>query len=390
MKTIVNGLIYFVLIFHLNGQDRDSDTYTHFIETLFAPSDSILENQRGWSLIVLPEDAQDENPLIPFIEQAKEADQIFMGAFKLQNPQPDILDALKNAVERGVIVHLLAEDRLTNMEIKVDNFEKKKAEAQHAYESIGVPVHFIKNANYDQTHVKYILLESKDSTTSDQKVEALIGNTNFDKNFFGKTNQRPSRDFSVRIQDKEIIKELKEGFWKDIKGERFQPTCVHQLIWGPEYQREKLKGMICSAKDYIRIYQQDLTDQEIIEALINAINKQVHVEVIMSPHPFGFDKPDLNLPSQHTIAMAGGKIYLHNHNTIHAKCLIVDDVAYIGSTNFFTPAIGIEDHQEQKWIGNRNVGILIYNPELIKKLNQIFDQDIRLSKIVETSTVTVK
>ncbi|NGX48144.1 MAG: Cardiolipin synthase B, partial [Chlamydiae bacterium] len=259
-------------------------------------------------LILLPEARQEgidvkNDPFILFLDQAEK--EILMASYKLQEkklPQKDMLDALKKAVKRGVEVHVITENRLTDVEIVEDAKEVGKSASLNAYKDRGVKV-YSSSEKFNQSHTKYIVIDGK---------EAMLGTTNFDKELEGHTsNERPSRDFAVKIRNPEIISELTRAFWNDIKGIDFVGSQEH-LLWGPKNQREKLKEFIESAQDSIKIYQQDITDSELIEALVGAATNNIEVELIMSPHPFGFNNPDNNIENQKKLTEAGGKVYLTN------------------------------------------------------------------------------
>ena len=314
------------------------------------------------SLIVLPEARQKgidqkSDPFISFIDRAKK--EIVMASYKLQEkklPEAEMLHALKRASERGVKIHLIAENRLTKMEEVASSAPVKKGDSLKAYEQRGVNVYHV-SSMFDQSHTKFIVIDRK---------EALIGSTNFDKEPEGhKDNARPSRDFAIRTAHPEIIEELLKGFWSDAKGS----SIVHKsknLLWGPAGQRKKIEELIHHAENSIRIYQQDFTDLKVLEALLQAVKNGVHVELIMSPHPFGFNRPDNNTENQKRLEEVGGRVYLTNQVNVHAKVLIIDDrILYIGSTNFYQPSID----------KNRNVGLLTQDQKLIAEVLAVFKKD---------------
>lgn len=297
------------------------------------------------------------DPFISLIDRAQE--EILMASYKLQEkklPQKDLLNALERAVSRGVSVHLIAENRLADVEILEESKEVKKGDSLRAYQKQGVQVYSTKGS-YNQSHAKFIIADRK---------EAILGNTNFDKDPKGvRSHQAPSRDFAVLTKNAQLIEELVDGFWSDVKGVNF-PKRYENLIWGPEKQRDKFYTLIASAKASIRIYQQDITDKEIVQQLLNALKRNIEVELIMSPHPFGWNNPDHNVTNQQELIKAGAHVYLVASVSVHAKVFVIDDqTMYLGSTNFYQPAID----------QNRNVGLLTFNKELINQVLQIFERD---------------
>ncbi|NGX27251.1 MAG: Cardiolipin synthase B, partial [Chlamydiae bacterium] len=199
-------------------------TFIFFITAQCVANTSSVED-----LILLPEVRKDgidveRDPFLLFIDQAER--EILMASYKLQEkklPQKDMLNALERAVKRGVEVHVIAENRLTNMEIVEDAKEVGKSASLNAYKDRGVKV-YSSSEKFNQSHTKYIVIDGK---------EAMLGTTNFDKELEGHTsNERPSRDFAVKIRNPEIISELTQAFWNDIKGIDFVGKQEY-LLWGP-------------------------------------------------------------------------------------------------------------------------------------------------------------
>lgn len=313
------------------------------------------------SLIVLPdvrwEGIHSSDPFISLIDRAK--NEILMASYKLQEkklPQQDLLDALKRANDRGVTVHLISENRLSEVEVVEGSGGVEKGDSRRAYEERGVKI-YSNLGKFSQSHTKFIIVDGK---------EVMIGNTNFDKDPEGvRSLQPPSRDFSVLTKDPLVIEELTVAFWADARGEQFS-RCSETLLWGPEGQREKIYALLESAKHSIRIYQQDVTDEGVMERLVQAAKRGVEVELIMSPHTFGWNNPDNNTPNQDKLMKAGGHVFLTSSVSVHAKVFILDDeLMYLGSTNFYQPAID----------QNRNVGLMTRNSNLISQVLQVFAGD---------------
>lgn len=315
------------------------------------------------SLIILSEARQnginqEKDPFISLINESHT--EILMASYKLQEkklPQQDMLDALERAVKRGVKVHLIAENRLTEMEL-ISTDGVREGDSLKAYKDRGVQVYHIPKEVKSVS--KFIVVDGKD---------AIVGTTNFDKEPDGQhQSTHSSRDFAVKLINPEIVKELRENFWKDLKGIDFEEREVVNLLWGPKKLRENLNQLIESAENSIKIYQQDFTDTQIVEALCHAARRGVKVELVMSPHPFGFNKPDNNKETQQKLRDAGGAVFLNNTLHIHAKVMIVDDkLMYLGSLNFYKPAID----------SDRTLGLLIPDENLINSVLQVFEEDKR-------------
>ena len=126
---------------------------------------------------------------------------------------------------------------------------------------------------------------------------------------------------------------------------------------------------INNAQHSLWIYQQDITDKEIADAVVAAAQKKIDVRLIMPPYPFS-EKKDYNIPNQEIIRKAGGQIGLITHWVSHAKVILVDvntpnRKAYLGSANFYTPSL-------EK---NRELGIVVNEREALAKLASVFEED---------------
>jgi len=156
-----------------------------------------------------------------------------------------------------------------------------------------------------------------------------------------------------------MLEALKRATVRDVK--------IHLIAESsPDGKRNKICNLINKAKNSIKIYQQDITDHGIMERLLQSAKNGIKIELIMSPHPFGVNNPDNNIKNQKDLAAAGGSVYLINTVNVHAKVLIIDDqTMYLGSTNFYQPAID----------KNRTVGLVIQNNAIIAKILEVFESD---------------
>ena len=162
-----------------------------------------------------------------------------------------------------------------------------------------------------------------------------------------------------------------------------------KLTWGPGEHRIHFKELIKGAKESIEIYQQALQDEELSELLMDAVKRGVNVSILMSEFPFGPKHGNKSEKYQQLIVntksydgkkcaqvkltgelvkegdLAGKKLH------IHAKVMIVDGlnpkeaIMYLGSTNFYTPALDKD----------RNVGIITKDSRYIIPVQTQFKKD---------------
>lgn len=149
------------------------------------------------------------------------------------------------------------------------------------------------------------------------------------------------------------------------------------FVWGPVEHKQLLSQMIHKAKRHIHIYQQDLQDKHIQQALLKASQRGVKIKVIMSKTPFSRAKENPAIPflqTLHKISQGKARTYLTGCKNalqprhIHAKFLKADNIAYVGSANFFSEVL---DDKAR----HLNVGIITTDQKYIRPIMQRFKQD---------------
>lgn len=317
-----------------------------------------------------------------FIQAIDSANKLIqLGSYKLHaqlKPNDQLIQALAAAKKRGVDVTIIVEDHLTAEEQKqLTTPEIKEGDALKIYQDLGITVR-PGNSKFTATHEKILIADG---------AYALVGNTNFDKNFVESDPtdpnvQKVTRDFSLFLWDEPSLNELNKVFTADIEGKdielpkysiaNIKPNS-HRLAWGPDQHLPLLLEMIESAKESIYIYQQALQDASISKALQDAASRGVEIRLLMSKFPFGEKHGNKSAPEQEALKKAGGKVLLtgdvNGEKTklhIHAKVMIVDKkLMYLGSANFYTPAL----------TKDRQVGVITKNSQHINPVLERFLQD---------------
>ncbi|MEB3702198.1 Cls and PLDc_SF domain-containing protein [Candidatus Bealeia paramacronuclearis] len=321
---------------------------------------------------------------IPFITAIKMAKKtLALGSYKLHaeiKPNDELIEALKEAKARNVEVTIIVEDRLTPEEQKVpQKSEIKEGDSFKIYQDLGIKV-VHGNPKFNAVHEKILMGEGDGSY-------AIVGNTNFDKNFQvtdsdDKNVTKVTRDFALFLWDPKILHELDSVFQSDItqKGIVLKPYLIqeipeneYRLSWGPDQHYSQLLEMIKSAEKRIDIYQQALQDEEITHALAKASQRGVEIRLLMSKYPFGEKHGNKSEIGQEALKKAGGKVRLTGDTNkekvklhIHAKVMIVDGgLMYLGSANFHTESL-------EK---SRQVGVITRDPTHIKPVQERFLKD---------------
>lgn len=200
--------------------------------------------------------------------------------------------------------------------------------------------------NYSLNHTKMLIVDNM----------WVISTWNYSYSTF-KTN----REFFIFAEDERIIIKLLDIFNNDFLWNK-KIIELNELVLSPYSSRVKFTKLINSAKENIRIYSQNFSDEDILEKLIIADKKGVKVEIIfpdIKKIPSNID--EIELLNENWI-----DTYIVNNPYIHAKSIIVDNnYMYLWSINF-------SDYSIDK---NREVWLIIKNTNLIENIVKIFEKD---------------
>ena len=145
---------------------------------------------------------------------------------------------------------------------------------------------------------------------------------------------------------------------------------------GPESRRSEIKRgylkMISSAKKSIYIQTPYFVpDASIVESLKNAIFSGVDVRIMIPNQPDHMFVYWATLASVGDLLKNGAKIYIYEKGFLHAKNMCADgEVASVGSANFDMRSFNL----------SFEVNAFIYDGEEVKKLEEIFEQDMADSR----------
>jgi phosphatidylserine/phosphatidylglycerophosphate/cardiolipin synthase-like enzyme len=242
-----------------------------------------------------------------------------------------------------------------------------------AFEKTGVTI--IKDLkNYTNVHAKIFVSDTL----------AIVSTTNYDDPTHDYKNKE-WRDFAAIINDPKIIHELKHTLQQAFRGEEIHSIPYQVTEIKPEETRltwtdqalSHLLHMIQLATCEIIIYQQDLQDEHIVNALCEKAKQGVQIQILMSEHPFGEKNPNKNMNNLQKLArngthvrLTGGKVTkqgipLH----IHAKILLIDnEYMYLGSANFYPAILNPSDL-------NLNIGIITRSQKYIAPVAETFKAD---------------
>jgi len=279
------------------------------------------------SLIIQPGDSF--FPIVDAIDGARQT--IRLTIFRMDDPI--VRDALSRAVTRGVAVQALVAPASKGWTQRNKKLVEDLKKLGVAVRSPKAPKEHIKRYHY-----KVLMIDD---------VQSLILTFNPTQK-----NLHYARDFGIFVRDQKITTELNRLFDADWHEAPFKPNDL-PLVISPHNSREKLLELLGSAQRAVRILDAKVEDQQVIGLLMRKAAAGCDVKII-GREP-GLDQV---VPNFHVRKLARYKL--------HAKCAIVDSsLFYIGSQNL----------REVSLDARREVGIIIQDDPMARKIERIFDED---------------
>ena len=213
-----------------------------------------------------------------------------------------------------------------------------------------VPVHWTPSY-FALTHQKTLVVDGK---------TASIMTFNFTPKYYP-----TGRDFAVNDTDAKDVAAIEAAFDSDWNAHKTTAPAGDDLVWSPGSEPEML-SLIDSAKYSLQIYNEEMADTNVEKALENAARRGVNVQVVMT------DSSSWQTAFEQLTA-AGVKVHTYARSAstyIHAKMIIADGkTAFVGSENFSPTSLD----------KNRELGIVLNDPNIIASLGQTFASDYQSS-----------
>ena len=277
-------------------------------------------------------------PVISRIQNAKKSVDIVIYTLKDKTVEA----ALAQAEARGVAVRVILNGGYKGTEPP----SKKSTATFDRLEAAGVPVRWSHNY-FDLTHQKTLVVDG---------AEALILTGNLDKTYYKK-----DRDFWVGDADPKDVAAIEAVFVSDWNGEKKPAEDGTGLIWSPGSEGE-LVALIGSAKNSLLIYNEEMKDVAIEDALEKAARRGVQVQVVMSMDAGWLSAFTALTSAGVHIRTFGPKAAVY----IHAKMIVSDGkLAFLGSENFSDGSLK----------DNRELGLLFSKKSLVDMLKAQFQRD---------------
>lgn len=285
------------------------------------------------TLITEPDDGVDA--ILQAIASARSS--VDLVIYELEDPAVE--QALAGAQARGVTVRVMLDN--------LNNFGRHPN--QDAFD-------FLTKANVPvEWSPKYFALTHEKALVVDG-ARALIMTFNLVPKYYAS-----SRDFAIKDSDPADVSAIESAFDSDWNSKKQNAPSGDDLVWSPG-SADTLLSLIASATSTLDIYNEEMADPRVVQALEDAASRGVSVRVDMTYETSW--KAALS-----ALAKAGVSVRTYASTAkfyIHAKAIIADGrEAFVGSENF----------SEQSLDYNRELGILLVKSSILASLENTFNRD---------------
>ena len=289
--------------------------------------------------IIEPHDGN--RAVIDLIENARRSISVKMFTFT----SDDIAASLIQAQQRGVTVRVMLNPARSSGG-RVNDEMKLRLEAG------GIAVIW-SNEAFAVTHEKSMVVDSE---------KALIATFNFGPKYFTLT-----RDYGIVTSDPGVIVEVEQCFEADWDRRDFVPPLNSAMLWSNRSSRGLMCAFIDQAKHTLDIQHPKFVDAVILDRIIEAHERGVHVRVICGGK-HGISTWDIldTFASLRLMHRVGIKIRKQKHLRLHAKLILTDDQrALVGSINIDRSAFDLR----------RELGCFVGDRAAVEPLHRCFNDD---------------
>jgi len=174
---------------------------------------------------------------------------------------------------------------------------------------------------------------------------------------YTKLDIEQSRSFGIVTRDKKVVREAVQLFEADALRQNYTPTHP-RLVVSPENSRVRLTDFIKGARRELLIYDAQVSDNAIQKVIAEQAKAGVKIRILGCLEK---NNPDVKVRPMATMRL-------------HVRAIIRD-----GKTAF----IGSQSLRKLELDGRREVGIIIQNAGIVRKLQAVFESDWRKSKKAE-------
>jgi phosphatidylserine/phosphatidylglycerophosphate/cardiolipin synthase-like enzyme len=284
------------------------------------------ETQDEVKLIIQP--GEGVAPIVQAIQRAKKTVDIVIFRFD----RPEVERALEEAVHRGVAVRALIAHTNKGGEKNLRKLELRLLE-------VGATVARTAD-DLARYHGKMMIVDA---------VVLHVYGFNYTK-----LDIEQSRSFGIVTRDKKIVREAAQLFEADAMRQNYTPTHPRMVV-SPENSRERLAAFIKGARRELLIYDAQVSDNAIQKVLAERAKAGVKIRILGS-----LEKQNADIKVRPLATMR-----------LHVRAIIRDSgSAFVGSQSL----------RKLELDGRREVGIIIQNGSVARKIKGVFESDWRKNK----------
>ena len=291
------------------------------------------------TLVVQPDDGID--PVLELVAAA--AKSLRVKQFTLSEPR--LVQAIIGAHRRGAAVRVMLNPHRSSGDRANDEVFERLQRA-------GMAVQWT-NPAFVVTHEKSIVVDDR---------RALIATFNLVLKYFTET-----RDYGIITSDPAQVGQVAAGFDADWQRVPFHPDPAAGLLWSVTNARPLMAQFIDRARHSLDIQHPKFVDATIVERLVAAQERGVHVRVLCGGR-HGLSDYDIldTFASLRILDWARIRVHRQKHLKLHAKLILADGKrALLGSMNIDRSAFDLR----------RELGIIFDDEPVIERLSQIFGHE---------------
>jgi phosphatidylserine/phosphatidylglycerophosphate/cardiolipin synthase-like enzyme len=267
-----------------------------------------------------------------------------------------VIHALEDAANHGIDVRVMLEPHPfgggTSPSRTLDQLKAAGIKAQYS------------DPDFALTHEKGMIIDGN---------TAYIMTSNFTRSALGGysgSSYLSNREYDIidtNAKDVQAVIAIFNADWNHTTAQFNDPN----LVVSPVNSRNDFNTLISSAHHTLLIEAEEMYDDAIEQALVNAAQHGVRIEVIL-PAPHG-SQSDSNSQGIDTIKQGGVQVKEDPKLYMHAKIIVVDGkTAFVGSENISTQSLD----------RNRELGIIVSDAGVLSTLQNTLQKDWTISQSV--------
>jgi cardiolipin synthase A/B len=267
-------------------------------------------------------------PIVQAIKRAKKSVDIVIFRFD----RAEVERALEDAVRRGVVVRALIAHTNKGGEKNLRKLELRLLE-------VGATVARTAD-DLARYHGKMMIVDA-----------AVLHLYGFN---YTKLDIEQSRSFGIVTRDKKVVREAAQLFEADAMRQSYTPTHPRMVV-SPENSRAQLTAFIKGARRELLIYDAQVSDNAIQKVLAERAKGGVKIRILG-----GLEKQNGDI-----------KVRPLGTMRLHVRAIIRD-----GASAF----VGSQSLRKLELEGRREVGLIIQNAGIVRKIKGVFESDWRKNK----------